>query len=93
LIGHNVISLELRAHQPPSSKRALGFTFHQFQIFSGLIVSFLRYNQPNFLEELVTEISNETRFLHAVEMGLGAWQWGDRMVWQYGQGYGDFWPV
>jgi len=37
----------------------------------------------------VAEISNETRFLHAVEMGLGAWQWGDRMVWQYGQGYGD----
>lgn len=35
------------------------------------------------------EISSETRFLHAVEMGLGAWQWGDRMVWQYGQGYGD----
>ena len=37
----------------------------------------------------MTEISNETRFLHAVEMGLGAWQWGDRMVWQFGQGYGD----
>ena len=37
----------------------------------------------------MTEISIETRFLHAVEMGLGAWQWGDRMVWQYGQGYGD----
>jgi len=37
----------------------------------------------------VTEISSETRFLHAVEMGLGAWQWGDRLVWQYGQGYGD----
>ena len=37
----------------------------------------------------MTEISNENRFLHAVEMGLGAWQWGDRMVWQYGQGYGD----
>ena len=35
------------------------------------------------------EISSEIRFLHAVEMGLGAWQWGDRMVWQYGQGYGD----
>ncbi len=32
----------------------------------------------------MTEISNETRFLHAVEMGLGAWQWGDRMMWQYG---------
>ena len=37
----------------------------------------------------MTEISSETRFLHAVEMGLGAWQWGDRIVWQYGQGYGD----
>jgi len=36
----------------------------------------------------VTEISNETRFLHAIEMGLGAWQWGDRVVWQYGHGYG-----
>ena len=30
-------------------------------------------------------ISNETRFLHAVEFGLGAWQWGDRLIWQYGQ--------
>ena len=37
----------------------------------------------------MAEISSETRFLHAIEMGLGAWQWGDRMVWQYGQGYGD----
>ena len=36
----------------------------------------------------MTEISNETRFLHAVEMGLGAWQWGDRVVWQFGHGYG-----
>ena len=35
----------------------------------------------------MTEISSETRFLHAVEMGLGAWQWGDRVVWQYGNGY------
>jgi aryl-alcohol dehydrogenase-like predicted oxidoreductase len=37
----------------------------------------------------VTEISNETRFLHAVEMGLGAWQWGDRIVWGYGQTHTD----
>jgi aryl-alcohol dehydrogenase-like predicted oxidoreductase len=37
----------------------------------------------------MSEISNETRFLHAIEMGLGAWQWGDRMVWQYGHGYGE----
>ncbi len=35
------------------------------------------------------ELSSETRFLHVIEMGLGAWQWGDRMVWQYGHGYGD----
>ena len=34
-------------------------------------------------------VNNETRFLQAVELGLGAWQWGDRYVWQYGQGYGD----
>ena len=37
----------------------------------------------------MSDISNETRFLHAVEMGLGAWQWGDRIVWQYGHGYSD----
>ncbi len=34
-------------------------------------------------------VSNEVRFLHAVEMGLGAWSWGDRVVWQYGRGYTD----
>lgn len=37
----------------------------------------------------MTEVSNETRFLHAVEMGLGAWQWGDRIVWGYGQTHTD----
>jgi aryl-alcohol dehydrogenase-like predicted oxidoreductase len=37
----------------------------------------------------MTELSSETRFLHAIEMGLGAWQWGDRLVWQFGHGYGD----
>jgi aryl-alcohol dehydrogenase-like predicted oxidoreductase len=37
----------------------------------------------------MSNISSETRFLHAIEMGLGAWQWGDRMVWQYGHGYGE----
>ncbi len=34
-------------------------------------------------------ISSETRFLHAVEMGLGAWQWGDKLFWQYGQTHTD----
>ncbi len=28
-------------------------------------------------------------FLQAIEMGVGAWAWGDRMVWQYGRGYTD----
>lgn len=37
----------------------------------------------------MAEISSEIRFLHAIEMGLGAWQWGDRVVWQYGHGYSD----
>lgn len=35
------------------------------------------------------EPSSETRFLHAIEMGLGAWQWGDRVFWQYGHGYDE----
>ncbi len=34
-------------------------------------------------------VNNETRFLHAIEMGLGTWQWGDRVMWQYGRDYGD----
>ena len=34
-------------------------------------------------------VSNEVRFLHAIELGLGAWAWGDRIVWQYGRGYSD----
>lgn len=37
----------------------------------------------------MAEVSSETRFLHAIEMGLGAWQWGDRIYWQFGQGYSD----
>lgn len=36
----------------------------------------------------MSDISSETRFLHAIEMGLGAWQWGDRVVWQFEHGYG-----
>jgi aryl-alcohol dehydrogenase-like predicted oxidoreductase len=37
----------------------------------------------------MNEISNETRFLHALEMGLGAWQWGDRTMWGYQPGKSD----
>jgi aryl-alcohol dehydrogenase-like predicted oxidoreductase len=44
---------------------------------------------PFFRREILIELSSETRFLHAIEMGLGAWQWGDRIVWQYGHNYGE----
>jgi aryl-alcohol dehydrogenase-like predicted oxidoreductase len=37
----------------------------------------------------MNEISNETRFLHALDMGLGAWQWGDRTIWGYQPGKSD----
>jgi aryl-alcohol dehydrogenase-like predicted oxidoreductase len=50
---------------------------------------FFKIQSVNSKERNVTEISNETRFLHAVEMGLGAWQWGDRVMWQYGSTHTD----
>lgn len=37
----------------------------------------------------MNEVSNENRFLHAIDMGLGAWQWGDRIVWGYQPGESD----
>jgi aryl-alcohol dehydrogenase-like predicted oxidoreductase len=37
----------------------------------------------------MAELSSEIRFLHALEMGLGAWQWGDRIMWGFGRGYGE----
>lgn len=37
----------------------------------------------------MADVSNETRFLHAIQIGLGAWQWGDRVVWGYGQTHSD----
>jgi len=35
------------------------------------------------------EIPESIKFLHENEIGLGAWAWGDRMVWNYGKGYTD----
>ncbi len=37
----------------------------------------------------MTDIPESVRFLHDVEIGLGAWAWGDRLVWGYGKGYAD----
>ena len=35
------------------------------------------------------EIPESIQFLHDTEIGLGAWSWGDRIVWNYGKGYSD----
>ncbi len=34
-------------------------------------------------------LANDIFFLDNVEMGLGAWAWGDRRFWNYGRGYSD----
>ena len=34
-------------------------------------------------------IAKETLTLHIAEMGLGAWAWGDRAMWNYGHGYDE----
>lgn len=36
-----------------------------------------------------SELPDSVQFLHKLEIGLGAWAWGDRIVWNYGRGYSD----
>lgn len=36
-----------------------------------------------------SEFSDSENFLDKVELGLGAWSWGDRTVWNYGKNYSD----
>jgi aryl-alcohol dehydrogenase-like predicted oxidoreductase len=38
---------------------------------------------------MTEQIAKETLFLHDAKLGLGAWAWGDRMLWNYGRGYTD----
>jgi aryl-alcohol dehydrogenase-like predicted oxidoreductase len=38
---------------------------------------------------MTDQLSKEILFLHNAEMGLGAWAWGDRTMWNYGHGYTD----
>ncbi len=35
------------------------------------------------------DVPESIQFLYENELGLGAWAWGDRMVWNYGKGYTD----
>ncbi len=37
----------------------------------------------------MSESRDVTNFLQTIELGLGAWQWGDRIQWGYGHGYGE----
>ena len=32
-------------------------------------------------------METSTRFLHATEIGVGAWAWGDKIIWNYGGSY------
>ena len=32
-------------------------------------------------------METSTRFLHATKMGVGAWAWGDKIIWNYGGSY------
>ncbi|MBT3315108.1 MAG: aldo/keto reductase [Anaerolineae bacterium] len=34
-------------------------------------------------------METSTRFLHATEMGVGAWAWGDKIIWNYGGSYSN----
>lgn len=37
----------------------------------------------------MAELHPSVKFLHEIEMGLGAWSWGDRLFWGYGQTHND----
>lgn len=38
---------------------------------------------------LPSSVSESSRFLQVIEIGLGTWQWGDRFIWQFGHGYDE----
>jgi aryl-alcohol dehydrogenase-like predicted oxidoreductase len=33
--------------------------------------------------------TQDAGIFNGIELGIGTWQWGDRMMWGYGRGYGD----
>jgi aryl-alcohol dehydrogenase-like predicted oxidoreductase len=50
----------------------------------------IEFNRIHFWEQIMPELPvKASSFLDKVEMGLGAWSWGDRFFWQYGHGYDD----
>jgi aryl-alcohol dehydrogenase-like predicted oxidoreductase len=38
---------------------------------------------------LTQPINNDLPAIDSIQLGLGAWAWGDRSVWQYGRGYAE----
>ena len=44
-------------------------------------------SKPSRGLQLTQPTSNERPALETIQLGLGAWAWGDRSVWQYGRGY------
>lgn len=38
---------------------------------------------------MTTQSLSTEKSLDHIEIGLGAWSWGDRIVWQYGRGYNE----
>jgi aryl-alcohol dehydrogenase-like predicted oxidoreductase len=45
--------------------------------------------RPSRELDLTQPTSNEAPALDSIQLGLGAWAWGDRSVWQYGRGYAE----
>jgi aryl-alcohol dehydrogenase-like predicted oxidoreductase len=45
-----------------------------------------RYNESSSKERIMTERMEKDVFA-GIEMGVGTWAWGDRLMWGYGRGY------
>lgn len=42
---------------------------------------------PPFLETYMSEFTAAQSILDDIQIGIGTWAWGDRLVWGYGRGY------
>jgi aryl-alcohol dehydrogenase-like predicted oxidoreductase len=52
------------------------------------VLEFCSYSNPGRERGVMSEIPNyRTESLHEIEIGIGAWSWGDRFFWNYGGSY------